>query len=83
MKTLTPKAGRSAGTPVKFRASESEGEEKPQAVRPQLPRDQSGGGRPTYASGELPKGGFQAMWTFGGKQDTKKSCSTKPGAKIY
>lgn len=49
-----------------------------EAVRPQLPRDGSAHGKPTVRSGELPKGGYQAVWSFRGN-DTKDSSTSKPG----
>jgi len=48
------------------------------SVRPQLPRDGSAGGKPTHRSGELPKGGYQSIWSFRGN-DTKDSSTSKPG----
>jgi hypothetical protein len=69
---------------TKFQRSSFDNQQIAQAVRPQLPRDAYGEGRPTYASGELPKGGYQSMWTFGNDpHNTKKSPTTKPGLKVY
>jgi hypothetical protein len=81
---LKPITGRGAGTPVKFKRSQEDNQQIAQAVRPQLPRDNSQNGRPIFASGELPKGGYQSMWGFGDNPtNTKDSPTTKPGRKIY
>jgi len=78
-----PKTGKGPGTPTKFQRSSFQNQQVAQATRPQLPRDVYGDGRPTYASGEMPKGGYQAMWTFCGSNQTKNSPTTKPGKKVY
>ena len=80
---LKPKTPKGPGQMTKFQRSSADNQQIAQAVRPQLPRDAYGEGRPTYASGELPKGGYQSMWTFGGSTDTKRSPTTKPGLKVY
>lgn len=81
---LKPTTGRGAGTPVKFKRSQEDNQQIAQAVRPQLPRDKTSGGRPIFSSGELPKGGYQSMWCFGNDPtNTKNSPTTKPGRKIY
>ena len=67
---------------VKFKEAEGR-QQVPTAVRPQLPRDKTAGGRPIFSSGELPKGGFQSMWTWCESNQTKDSPTTKPGRKIY
>ena len=81
---LKPKTPKGPGQMTKFQRSHADNQQIAQAVRPQLPRDAYGEGRPTYASGELPKGGYQSMWTFGNDpMNTKKSPTTKPGLKVY
>ena len=81
---MKPIAGKNSGTPVKFKRSQDENQQIAQAVRPQLPRDNSQNGRPIFTSGELPKGGYQSMWGFGDNPtNTKDSPTTKPGRKIY
>lgn len=79
---MMPKTLKGSSSMVKFKQSEGR-QQVPQATRPQLPRDKTAGGRPIFASGELPKGGFQSMWRFNGAGDTKHSPTTKPGGKIY
>ena len=49
------------------------------AIRPQLPRDGSADGNNKHDSGQLPKGGFTAVWNFAGNRDTKDSATCKPG----
>jgi len=49
------------------------------SVRPQLPRDGSKDGNNQFKSGELPKGGFTAVWNFNGNTNTKDSSTCKPG----
>ena len=83
MAKLTPKVPKGPGQFTKFQRSGNENQQIAQAVRPQLPRDKTSEGRPTYASGEMPKGGYQSMWTFDGRSDTKNSPTTKPGQKVY
>ena len=81
---LKPKTPKGPGQMTKFQRSHNENQQVAQAVRPQLPRDKSGEGRPIYASGELPKGGYQSIWAFGNNPlDTKQSPTTKPGKKVY
>lgn len=81
---LKPITGKGAGTPVKFQRSQEDNEKIAEPYRPQLPRDGSQDGRPTFKSGELPKGGYQSVWAFGDNPtDTKNSPTTKPGRKIY
>ena len=81
---LKPKTPKGPGQMTKFQRSSADNQQIAQAVMPQLPRDAYGEGRPTYASGELPKGGYQSMWTFGNDPlNTKKSPTTKPGLKVY
>jgi hypothetical protein len=81
---LKPITGKGAGQATKFKRSETDNQQVAQAVRPQLPRDKTSGGRPIYTSGELPKGGYQSMWGFGADPtNTKDSPTTKPGRKIY
>lgn len=81
---LKPKTPKGPGQMTKFQRSHVDNQQIAQSVRPQLPRDAYGEGRPTYSSGELPKGGYQAIWGFGGDpHDTKNSPTTKPGKKVY
>ena len=49
------------------------------SVRPQLPRDGSAGGNNKFESGQLPKGGYTAVWNFAGNRNTKDSSTSKPG----
>ena len=84
MSKLTPKVPKGPGSFTKFKMSSHTLQENPRAVRPQLPRDMVADGRPVYASGEMPKGGFQSIWAFGrNPTDTKHSPTTKPGKKVY
>ena len=84
MSKMKPNVPKGPGQMTKFQRSHNENQQVAQAVRPQLPRDKTNEGRPTFASGELPKGGYQSMWTFnGGAIDTKNSPTTKPGGKVY
>lgn len=81
---LKPRISKQAGQSTQFKHSESDQQEQAQAVRPQLPRDYTGGGAPIYNSGTMPKGGYQSMWGFGeNRMNTKDSPTTKPGKKIY
>ena len=49
------------------------------SVRPQVPRDGSAGGNNKFESGQLPKGGYTAVWNFAGNRNTKDSSTSKPG----
>ena len=84
MSKLTPKVPKGPGSFTKFQMSQKDTQERPQAIRPQLPRDSVANGRPVHASGEMPKGGFQSIWAFGrNPTNTKESPTTKPGKKVY
>jgi hypothetical protein len=81
---LKPITGKKSGQATKFQRSQDDNQQIADASRPQLPRDGSMNGRPTFTSGELPKGGYQAIWAFGDNPtNTKNSPTTKPGRKIY
>lgn len=82
---MKPKVPKGPGSMTVFRRSSAVNQQQAQATRPQLPRDHSQGGRPIYASGEMPKGGYQSMWTFNGSVDTKDSRTAPkaPGRKVY
>ena len=49
------------------------------STRPQLPRDGSSDGNNQHKSGQLPKGGYTAVWNFAGNRNTKDSSTSKPG----
>jgi len=49
------------------------------STRPQLPRDGSSDGNNQHKSGQLPKGGYTAVWNFAGNGNTKDSSTSKPG----
>ena len=82
---MIPKVPKGPGSFTKFQRSHAETQKQAQPTRPQLPRDKTAGGRPIYASGEMPKGGYHSMWTFSGAVDTKDSRTAPkaPGKRIY
>jgi hypothetical protein len=81
---LKPRISKQSGQSTQLKHSQTDPQEQAQVVRPQLPRDYSGGGAPIYTSGTMPKGGFQSIWGFGeNRMNTKDSPTTKPGKKIY
>ncbi|CAB4151443.1 hypothetical protein UFOVP938_28 [uncultured Caudovirales phage] len=53
------------------------------AVRPQVPRDNSQMGQPSWTPGTMPKGGYRSIFRFDGDTDTKISNTGKPGRKVY
>lgn len=52
------------------------------SVRPQLPRDGSAGMKP-WQPGEMPRGGYRAVFCFEDTYDTKQSPTSGGGSKVY
>lgn len=83
MSIMKPKVPKGPGVHTVFQRHQHHNQQVAQAVRPPLPRDGFQDGRPTFASGELPKGGYQSTWAFGWDGQTKKSPTGKAGVKVY
>ena len=69
--------------PVKHQRAHESSQQTSMAVRPPLPRDGTKDGRPHWTPGELPKGGFQSVWNFGERNNTKDSPVTVKEKKVY